>query len=76
MRHQIYCLQNLGGKEKEIERQRKREREKIHNREDRRKEKRNKDVKEMCTALRDYHSVSLKYNRPALSIDSYLTTIK
>ena len=45
-----------------------REREKKQNREDRRKEKRNREVKEMCTALCDYHSVCLKYHRPALFI--------
>ncbi|KRG94345.1 hypothetical protein GLYMA_19G077900v4 [Glycine max] len=32
--------------------------------------------KEMCTAFCYYHSVCLKYNRPSLFIDSYLTAIK
>jgi len=53
------------------ETERKREREKKQNREDRRKEKRNREV-----VLCDYHSVCLKYNRPALFIDSYRTAIK
>ena len=61
---------------RKIEKERKREREKKQNCEDRRKEKRNKEVKEICTALCDYHSVCLKYNKPALFIDNYLTAIK
>jgi len=28
--------------------------------------KRNKELKEICSALCDYHLVSLKYDRPAL----------
>jgi len=67
-------LKNSGGKEKETEG--KREREKKQNLGDRRKEKRNREVKEMYTALCDYHSVCLKYNRLTLFIESYLIAIK
>ena len=66
----------MGKRKKQKDRERKREREKKHNREDRRTEKRDIEVKEMCTALCDYRSVCLKYNKPVLFIDRYLTTTK